>query len=159
MDKKTLEINTEKVLTVNKNGEILDEIEFRKMRFNFKEGEPKYIKLYFEDISLLFGISNGENKILLTALKKVEFGTNILMINKYIRTLIAEELDTTETTVRNAFIKFTKKGIVEKIATGIYRLNPYLFGSGTWKDIKGLRLTIEYTNKGKEIKTVEEIEE
>lgn len=35
--------------------------------------------------------------------------------------------------------------------TGVYILNPHYFGIGDWSSLKGLRMTIEYTEQGKNI--------
>lgn len=155
--KKTLETQREVIITVDEQGQILSEISKDKYRFNFKEGEPKYVKLYMEDISRLYQLTNSQINVLLSSLKLVEYGTNVMMLNKFNKNKISKETGLSDAVIRNSITKLTKINVFKRIDTGVYQLNPYIFGSGTWKDIKGLRMTIDYTNEGKEVKSVEEI--
>jgi predicted transcriptional regulator of viral defense system len=45
-------------------------------------------------------------------------------------------------TIANALSKMTKEGILLRIETGVYMLNPFLIGKGDWKDIQKLRLGV-----------------
>lgn len=87
-----------------------------------------------------------------------QYNTNLVTLNKFFRSQICKTLNTTDSTVRNAISKLSKKEILLKQGTGVYMLNPMLFGKGTWESNKGLRMTIEYTNQGKKIQ-VDKIDE
>ncbi|MPQ44992.1 replication/maintenance protein RepL [Clostridium tarantellae] len=156
--KKIVNTETEFKYTINELGEIIDEENSLKTKVSFSETEPKYVKLYIDDISLLQGLTNNQNNILYNILKLTQFSTNEVILNKYYREKIAKNLNTNDQVIRNAISKLVKKEILFKVATGVYKLNPYLFGSGTWQNIKGLRMTIEYTNEGKKIQ-IKEIEQ
>ena len=55
-------------------------------------------------------------------------------------------------TISNALSQMSKAGILKRIETGVYALNPLLFGKGDWRDIQALRLKVDYTLQGKTFK-------
>jgi len=62
-----------------------------------------------------------------------------------------KKLDIKDQTIRNAISKLSKLDLLIKQGTGVYILNPHYFGIGDWSSLKGLRMTIEYTEQGKNI--------
>ena len=138
MGKKIVTTEEENKYIVNNDGEIVEQLNTYTTKLSVSETEPRYVKLYLDDIAKLEGITGSQNSVLLGILKLTQFSTNEVILN----------------TISN----FVKREILFKIATGVYKLNPYLFGSGTWQQIKGLRMTIEYTEQGKTMH-VEEITE
>ncbi len=132
-----------------KTGEILNHSIVHTNKISSIETEPPYVKLYLNDISLLNGLTSNQNSILHEIVKLVQYETNEVILNKYNREKIAKSLNTTDPTIRNCITSLTKKKILYKIATGVYKVSPYIFGTGSWKNIKGLRLTIEYTEEGR----------
>ena len=40
---------------------------------------------------------------------------------------------------------WTKNNVLKRVARGTYQINPWLFGKGEWRDIKGLRATFDFT--------------
>lgn len=138
------------------DGNIVDEQTKCTTKLSTSETEPRYVKLYLDDISKIEGLSNNQNNILLSILKLTEFKTNEVILNKWNREKIARSLDTTDQVIRNAISHLVKKQLLLKLATGVYRLNPYVFGAGAWTDIKGLRMIVEYTEQGRNI-SVEEM--
>lgn len=158
MGKKIVTTEEENKYIVNNDGEIVEQLSTYTTKLSVSETEPRYVKLYLDDIAKLEGITGSQNSVLLGILKLTQFSTNEVILNKYNREKIASSLDTTDQVIRNTISNFVKREILFKIATGVYKLNPYLFGSGTWQQIKGLRMTIEYTEQGKTMH-VEEITE
>lgn len=142
----------------NFEGEVIDQLNTYTTKISTTETEPRYVKLYLDDISKIQGLTNNQNSILLGILQLTSFNTNEVILNKYNREKIAQNINTTDQVIRNAISNLVKREILFKIATGVYKLNPFLFGSGSWQNIKGLRMTIEYTNDGKKIK-LEELDE
>ena len=78
-------------------------------------------------------------------------------MKEFYREEIARKLEIKDQTIRNAISKLSKLNLLIKQGTGVYILNPNHFGIGDWSSLKGLRMTIEYTNEGKKIE-VKEIE-
>lgn len=138
------------------NGNIVNEQTKCTTKLSSTETEPRYVKLYLDDISKMEGLSNNQNNILLSILKLTEFRTNEVILNKWNREKIAKSLNTTDQVVRNAISNLVKKELLLKLATGVYRLNPYVFGAGSWTDIKGLRMIVEYTEQGRNV-SIEEV--
>lgn len=154
--KKLVRTEIESNTKISQDG-VIDESKTLKTTTQIVSTEPPYIKVYLKDIARLNELGKHDNSILHEIFKLAQYNTNLVTLNKYFRERICKALDTTDATVRNCISKLSKKGILIKQGTGVYMLNPNLFGHGTWENIKGLRMTIEYTEQGKEVK-VEGIE-
>lgn len=155
--KKIVHTEIERNITTDGDGVIINEQQTVTNRTQLVSTEPPYIKVYLQDISMLNDLGKHDNAILHEIFKISQYNTNLVTLNKYYRELICKALNTTDATVRNAISKLNKKQLLLKKGTGVYMLNPDLFGHGTWENIKGLRMTIEYTEQGKKVE-VEGIE-
>ncbi|KLV27094.1 replication/maintenance protein RepL, partial [Priestia megaterium] len=76
---------------------------------------------------------------------------NQLVLNAALKRQIAEEIDLSVSSINNAITKFVKGELLERIDTGLYRVNPHLFGKGEWKDIAKIRLEVAFDSEGKTI--------
>lgn len=132
--------------TDHQTGEILASENSKEIKF--REKEPGYIKLYLEGIGKLTGLAENNSTILYALLKRLEFGTNMIMLNAYLKSQIALECGVAVGSVNNTLSKLVKKNLFLKIGTGAYKANPMVFGSGSWDDIKKIRLEIEYSKDG-----------
>lgn len=112
------------------------------------EKEPSYIKIYVDDIARLKEVPKGMTRILLTLVKAMSYG-NIIPTYKPIKEHICNDLGISINYLNKAIDTFYKKGIILRVARGMYMADPELFGRGKWKDIKDLRLLIEYTPDGR----------
>jgi len=123
------------------------------------DGEPAYIKLYLEDILYLCGLPKSTSKVLFWLLKNCNYandarGGNCVTLNPGQKKFMMEEIGIkSKQTIKNAISELTKVNLLERIATGVYRLNPYLFGRGDWRDIKSIRMTVEYDLSGRNIES------
>ena len=123
--------------------------------------EPPYIKLYLHDILFLSDLPKTHDKILLSLLRKAtwasaEYGM-VVTLSAGMKRIMAKELDFKNVrTVNNALSDFVKADILKRLETGVYQLNPYLFGRGDWQDIENLRMTIDYTLEGRTFKSMVE---
>ena len=131
----------------HETGEITETI-VKKDRTVKIEKEPDYIKLYLQDICKLNDLPKTSSKLLKKLLKYSNY-ENLILLPSYIKKIIAKELETSIPTIDNSLSKLTKKGILRREGTGVYRLNPHLFGKGSWQDIKKIRLTWEYGEEGR----------
>ncbi|MGV3329975.1 replication/maintenance protein RepL, partial [Streptococcus suis] len=112
--------------------------------------EPNYIKLYLDTVLYLKDLPKGLNTILYALLKRMSYG-NQLVLNAALKRQIAEEIDLSVSSINNAITKFVKGELLERIDTGLYRVNPHLFGKGEWKDIAKIRLEVAFDSEGKTI--------
>lgn len=145
------------IINTNSDGVIVSEETNFSNTIRIVEKAPPYMKLYLDDLSLMRQLSKMENLILHEIFKITQYNTNRVILNKFYREEIAKNLEIKDQTIRNAISKLTKLDLLIKQGTGVYILNPKNFGIGDWGSLKGLRMTIEYTSEGKEVK-VEGIE-
>jgi hypothetical protein len=110
--------------------------------------EPDYVKLYITDIMKLSNIPKSCNSVLMALLNKSNYDNEIILI-KAIRQEICKRLGIGDSTFRKAIDEFIDKGILTKKSKGIYIANPFLFGRGSWQDIKNIRLLVEYNEHGR----------
>lgn len=111
------------------------------------EAEPNYIKLYLQDISYLKRLPKGSDSIIYELLKYINYEQEII-INSHIKKKIATALKLNEKTINNSITNLVKNEILIRIDRGVYQINSFIFGKGSWKDIikhrKSLKLEIFY---------------
>ena len=155
--KKTTVKQTSQTFVVDEDGVIKESETSRTMQW---ESEPDYIKVYLDDICYLTNTPKFCSNVLQYLLKYVTYADNtevgglVVCLSTYTRKLISKKLGFTQTqSLSNAINKLVKGKVLFKLGGGAYRLNPYLFGKGDWKDIKQLRTTIIWDGSGKTIQT------
>lgn len=143
--KKTFVKEVSKVETVN--GEILKDSRLEETQF---ESEPPYVKLYLQDIARLRDLTNSQQKILNELIYDMGYN-NIVPNYKPVKEMIAKKLGMAYNTLDQGIKMLHKKGILIRKARGLYLVDPNLFGRGSWKDIKRIRLTIDYNEDGTKV--------
>jgi hypothetical protein len=92
---------------------------------------------------------------LLNELLKYSNYENLILLPAGIKKEIAKKLDTTVATLDNALSKLTKKEVLKREGTGMYRLNPFLFGKGSWANVSEIRVNWSYGKEGRRLTNVE----
>lgn len=104
--------------------------------------EPDYVKIYLDNILQINNLSSGIQKTLNVLLKRMAYD-NIVVLNAYIKKQMAEELGfNTVQSLNNNINKLVKEGIMNRKGTGTYEMNPFLFGRGSWDNIKKIRFQV-----------------
>jgi len=122
--------------------------------------EPMYVKIYIKDILYLSDLQPNLVAIVMALLKRVGFAGEdqglCVNVNKYAKETICKEIGWEHpTSVDNAIQKLIKGKILYRVARGVYRFNPHLFGRGNWADISVLRMQVNYDDiNGRTFKTV-----
>lgn len=122
-------------------------VEISTTEMYFNEKEPNYVKMYLEDLSLLAGLNKTEIILLIEMLKSMAYN-GLVVNNKYVKEQMCEVLNLKYNTLDKALKTLHKKDILVRKAKGMYHMNPMLFGKGSWKNIKEIRVSTAYTNKG-----------
>lgn len=115
----------------NETGEVTETTRSRSFK---AESEPNYVKLYIQDISYLNNLPVGTDKIIYALLPYVNYEQEIY-INSHNKKIIANELGVSVGHVSNRISKLAKLEVLIRVDRGVYELNTYLFGKGSWKDI------------------------
>ena len=110
--------------------------------------EPDYVKLYLADIGILTGLPGAASSILHELLKLMDY-KNRIVLNASVKREIAKELNISTKTIDNALGSLLKQNVLIRKDIGLFLGNPQLFGKGEWKNIRELRLTVQYTERGK----------
>jgi hypothetical protein len=145
------------IILNNDSGEIEETTKTTQQFLKFEQ-EPSYIKLYLQDIGYLYNLPKHLPTLLFELLKLLDYD-NEITINLHKKKKIAEALSVKVEHVTNSISVLTKKNILIRIERGVYTINTFLFGKGSWKDIlkhrESLRLEIIYDEKnGREFKTI-----
>lgn len=111
--------------------------------------EPPYVKLYIADVLYLRDMPRRYEAITLALLKRVSYAGDeqglCVSVNRFVKESICKEIGWENTiSVDNALQVLMKGEILYRVARGVYRFNPYLFGRGNWADVKRLRMEINY---------------
>ena len=123
--------------------------------------EPPYIKLYTTDLSNLFKLPVGTTSVLMCFVTIADY-QGVIALNKYLKDSIAERMNAnpakngkpSNSVVNKAITALLNKGIISRIGSSTYQLNPNYFARGKWRDIyqqrKSFKMTITYKDDGKE---------
>jgi predicted transcriptional regulator len=128
------------------------------IKISQKETEPPYVKMYLEDISRIYGLPEKASRLLKVLVKNMSY-TNIVAMYKPIKLMICSELNYSLNTVNAAVNDLVKQGVIIRVARGLYMVEPNLFGKGRWEDIKKIRMTVEYDEKGRKSVNTEVIKQ
>lgn len=111
--------------------------------------EPDYIKLYLQDVLYLSDLPTQYASALMAIVKRVTYAGDdhgmCLILAPMIRDDMCKELGLkNRQSLANVLQKLVKGQILFHVGRGVYRLNPYLFGRGTWADIAKIRMEVNY---------------
>ncbi len=134
------------------------------------KGEADFVKMYLEDIAALKKLTPREFSVLNELLPRMGYD-NMVGLSAGVKKKICEKLEMYQYDGRgrsqvirvsdggellysvnglNMEIKgLCEKQLLFKQSTGLYLVNPYLFGKGRWQDIAAIRLMVKYTPKGR----------
>ena len=151
---------TAKVLVTNTNtvtdkdtGEILSQE--RSTKLKQVEREPNYIKLYTDDIGRLFNLPGSSSEVLASIASHMAYKTNIIVLYGPIKKVIMAELGMNINTFNKAIDDLYKAGMLIRLSRACYMVDPELYGSGSWQDVKKVRLSIEQNADGTKSVTTE----
>jgi hypothetical protein len=100
--------------------------------------EPEYIKLYVDDIGKLHGLSPTHREVLLYVAAASGYD-GIATISTRRKAAIALTIGGSVKTVSNALTECVKTGLLRRVAHGEYEPNPFVFGRGSWAEIRERR--------------------
>lgn len=144
---------TNRVTTTNcETGEIIDEVETSKEQLI--EREPNYIKLYTDDIGRIFNLPGCSSDVLAAIASHMSYKTNLIVLYGPIKQVLMDELGMNANTFNKAVDNLYKAGMLIRVSKACYLVDPELYGSGSWNNVKQVRLSIEYSADGtKKVKT------
>ena len=161
MAKKIIESQvTERTVVVDgQTGEFLQNVEHSQTATKtIRSAEPPYVKLYLEDILYLKSMPKTYSSLTYELIKRASYANEeeglCVSLTPFVKGKICEVCGWDELrTLNNALSKLVKGDILKRLGTGTYQLNPWLFGKGEWKDIENIRMTWDYSLKGKTFST------
>lgn len=117
------------------------------------ESEPPYVKMYLDTVLYLSDLPKSYNPVLSAILMRMPWANQCqdIAINSGVKRRIAKELGISVSRINNALTDFVKGKLLYRVDTGVYQVNPNIFGRGEWADIKKLRLEISFDASGKTI--------
>lgn len=124
-----------------------DVISNRKVEMSMFETEPPYVKVYLNDIANLTGLNASEHSLIHELIYNMGYN-NIVPAYKPVKEIMANKLGMKYNTLEKALKQLHKKGILIRKTRGLYIMDPNLFGRGSWKHVKKIRMTIDYAEDG-----------
>ena len=91
--------------------------------------EPPYIKLYTHKLHLLAELSVLSTSVLLELLKYLVHNTQEVVLNAAAKQRIAVACHVTTGVIANELRQPVQQGLISKVSTDTYTLNPELFGA------------------------------
>ena len=113
--------------------------------------EPDFVKLYKEDFCRLFNLSTRERAVYDWIIQNMDYN-NMIPMTQYYKQAVAEATNSTEGSVNVIISTLKKLGLIIAKGRGAYLVNPNYAAKGEWKDIKAIRVQLDYNNQGRQIK-------
>lgn len=113
--------------------------------------EPDHVKIYAPAIAPINSLIASHRRVLYSLLSMASLAKNGMrvVITASVKRMMCQELGIKNPqTIANTLSKMTKAGILIRIETGVYMLNPFLIGKGEWADIAKLRHSVDFIFKG-----------
>lgn len=129
-------------ITINHDtGEVIEESNVRNLAVEF---EPKYIKMYVEDIARISGLGGTAGNIILAIARRMGSRNEVALV-RGIKKTIALECGVKLKTVDNTILSLKEKKLLIALPErSCYILDPHLFSRESWKENKALRLQVTY---------------
>lgn len=139
----------------SQTGEILSQVE--RKNYQIRSEEPPYIKLYFEQIAKLSGISN--TPVLASLLTYIDY-EGVVIVNRTRKERISKQLSCSVPTIDRVLNEMVSSGISTRKNRGEYLINPRIFGKGSWVNIakaieryEEITIKVKINNNGAEVST------
>lgn len=149
-----MNINSKKRKLVKVTEQITEDGSIHRTATYSSTPEDSFIKVYLKDILYLTGLAHYHYEILFAILQRVDYRTNTVGLHKIIKEEIALETGYKASTLNNAIQLLKDTEVLLPVARGYYKVNPFLFGSGSWRDIIAVRAIVDWNRDGKTIKTI-----
>jgi hypothetical protein len=140
--------------TILREEQVIDqetgEIIYTKTNIQFDK-EPDFVKLYLDCLGVFTnntGLNNSLNDMLLAVLKHMTYASQeqIVILNNYIKDAICKETNKSMKRLNQAITIWVKEKVLIRVGRGVYKVNPYIFGRGDWRDISKLRATFNFAD-------------
>lgn len=147
------------VVVDGQTGEVLQNIEHSQTGTKtIRSAEPPYVKFYIEDMLYMSDMPKTYTNLTYELIKRATYANEeeglCVSLTPYTKSKICTACGWDKLrSLNNALTKLVKGGILKRLGTGTYQLNPYLFGKGEWRDIENIRMTWEYNMKGRTFAT------
>jgi len=129
-------------------GEILDTLKDREQK---TPKTPDFGMVFTQDLGYLKNLQGGDAKLLFGLFGVVD-RNNELTLNKARKDSLANKIGLSTKTINSSINRLKNHEILVHVDRGIYKLNPYIFGKGQWKNIHEFRMELVY-DFDKEVKT------
>ena len=125
------------ITTVNDlTGEVLDQ---RSVFASTADPEPPFVKVYHSGMADLTNLCETDMVILTYFFEHCSERHPEIIINGYVRKLIAEKAQCTTHNIDYCMRKLMDHGLILRIERGVYILNPFKLAKGYWSSISSLR--------------------
>jgi len=125
----------------NLTGQVTEKINRKVVR---KEKTPEFVMLFVDGVDTYTNakLSKAQGQVMSQLLKYTIKNSNMLMMNKKVKEMIANDTSLKQDTV-NSYLKIlVKKNLVIR-DDSLFFLNPDIFGKGDFNEVKKLRHTLQ----------------
>ena len=122
--------------------------------------EPQFVKLYLDCLGVFSGnagLDKSLNDMLLETLRYMSYADDQqrIYLNSEIKKNICKKTGKSMARYNQALTLWVKENVLTRDGRGTYRVNPFIFGKGDWRDISELRATFNF--KTGEVTTEKEL--
>ncbi|MBT3720611.1 hypothetical protein HOG47_03085 [archaeon] len=139
-DKKTILYQDLRSTIDEKTGEVIETATDRIVKI---PQTPDFVMAFTKDLGYLASLSGGASKLLFGLMSVVD-RENEITLNASRKRRLAETTGLKIGSIDSTLHQLKKKKLLLTVDKGIFKLNPYFFGKGKWKNVQKMRMSIEY---------------
>jgi len=123
--------------------------------------EGLFVKLYFKQLKVFFGLSGAAMKTIQYMAVKMSVKSNIYHMTAYNKRQMIEDTGLKQSTVEHALIELKKAGLLIWVERGVYRINPKYMAKANWDRVMAMRWSVikNYDKNNYKIELYESIDE
>lgn len=112
--------------------------------------EPDFVKLYLDCLGVFIkneGLNNSLNDMLLEVLKHCSYADDgqIVHLDAYTRSQVCKVTGKSDARLKQAIKAWVDNKVFIRVGRGVYQVNPYILGRGSWQEISKLRANFDFS--------------
>lgn len=142
----SLSVDSERTVVTDQDGEVLSDRTRTVMRETKFEQEPDYVKLYIKTISVFKDVREIAGKVFYELVKLMSYAEyeQLVYLNPALRKHIWQNLGISQSSFDKAMRQLRDVGLISRISSNTYAVNPNFVGRGKWKDIRRLQANFDF---------------
>lgn len=145
--------------TITDDGEILSTTTVKHVTKSEGAGSLLFTKMFWNDLGRLYSLKRTEIVLFMEMAALMRKDDNMIFLDGLTRESVSQKTGLSKQVIYNCTRSLVAEGLIIRIASGVYMIDPNLFAVGSdakilsnrdlFNEKKTIRMTIEYTENGR----------